>query len=156
MAFTRFKYDTARVNRQLEVETFTGRYMLGTPGNGTDMPFNEDPHIRLQRWGANFCSNALEIENDLMGLNRTPSKDLVRHSYETTAAPYRPNTYKTASTNVVHSRLDHPAWEIRGFQSSRDQSLFINPQNHVNIPFHNNLSTRILEKDAYCVGLNNR
>ena len=58
MAFTRFKYDKSRVDKQLTEETFTARYMLNTPGNGTAMPFQEDPHTRLQMWGANFAGNA--------------------------------------------------------------------------------------------------
>ena len=48
MSFTRYKYDKLRVQKQLNEQTFTGRYMLNTPGNGSVMPFQEDPHLRLQ------------------------------------------------------------------------------------------------------------
>ena len=52
MAFTRFRDDPHRIQKQLEESTYVGRYTLNTPGQGMDLPFNEDPHIRLQKWGA--------------------------------------------------------------------------------------------------------
>ena len=51
MAFTRFYDDPLRISKRLEESTFAGRYQLDMPGPGVDMPFEEDPHARLQKWG---------------------------------------------------------------------------------------------------------
>ena len=50
MSFTRFHDDPARIKKQIQDSSFSGRYMLNVPGQGTDLPFVEDPHIRLQHW----------------------------------------------------------------------------------------------------------
>ena len=94
MAFTRFKYDKSRVDKQLTEETFTARYMLNTPGNGTAMPFQEDPHTRLQMWGANFAGNALDVENDLMGITRPLNRDCLKDEYK------KKSTHIQASLNT--------------------------------------------------------
>ena len=44
MSFTRYKYDNLRVQKQLNEETFIGRYMLNVPGNGSIMPFKRIPY----------------------------------------------------------------------------------------------------------------
>ena len=49
MSFTRFYDDEARVKKQIEESSFIGRYMLNTPGPGSQAPFLEDSHIRLQK-----------------------------------------------------------------------------------------------------------
>jgi len=143
MAFTRFKYDPARVNKHLEESTTVGKYHLNTPGNGLANPYIDDPHIILQKWGANLQSNSLSIENELRNLNRPLGRDL--------------NKYKSVNTEMFHfpvknfdideSRSSLPAWLFRGNDSMR---LDINmKQTETNIPFQNNLQTRILEKDYY-------
>ena len=48
MAFTRFHDDPARIAKQLEIETFAGRYQLDRPGPGVNLPYYEDTHHRLQ------------------------------------------------------------------------------------------------------------
>ena len=37
MSFTRFHDDPYRIKKQLEETTYTGRYMLNTPGQGVDL-----------------------------------------------------------------------------------------------------------------------
>ena len=54
MSFTRFHDDKCRMQKQMQEQTYTGRYMLNVPGNGINMPFAEDPFMRLQKWGANW------------------------------------------------------------------------------------------------------
>ena len=50
MSFTRFHDDPNRIKKQVE-ESITGcNYMLNTPGQGIDLPFFEDPQLRLQKW----------------------------------------------------------------------------------------------------------
>jgi len=149
MSFTRFHDDKCRMQKQMQEQTYTGRYMLNVPGNGIDMPFVEDPYMRLQKWGANWNKNAISIDNDLRGLNDKLSRDCYTNDKLW-------NKYNTESVNfpvyqqtVQQSRTTNPAWELRDKQQFKSNILFLNPQENVCIPFHNNLSTRILEKDYY-------
>ena len=74
MAFTRFNYDDARTMKLLQESTGPGRYAINTPGQGADLPLYEDPHIRLQGWGANLMGvhngHAIDIASDLDGRSR--------------------------------------------------------------------------------------
>ena len=149
MAFTRFKYDKARVNKQLEEETFTARYMLNVPGNGSSMPFQEDPHTRLQMWGANFAPNALDLESDLLGITRKANRDELKFDYNKHAVPMQTLHYTTAPSHVSQSRVETPAWEVKGVMPNRGTFLFYNPQEHVEREFQNSLNTRVLQKDMY-------
>lgn len=153
MAFTRYKYDKVRVEKQLAEETFTGRYMLNQPGNGINMPFQEDPHIRLQKWGANFSNNAIFIENDLLGLTKRVNRDNICNTYTSTAETPLVNLYPTTKSMVTQSRVETPAWEVRGIQPARETHLFFNPQEHINLEFQNNINTRVIHKDMFKHGL---
>ena len=46
-------------------------------------------------------------------------------------------------------RATHPAWTARDLEQVNWNILPHDPQEHTAIPFHNNLSTRILEKDNH-------
>ena len=65
MSFTRFHDDDARIKKQLQESTFAGRYQLNAPGPGENLPFIEDPHMRLEKWGANNRTNGVDLESDL-------------------------------------------------------------------------------------------
>jgi hypothetical protein len=143
MAFTRFKYDPARVNKYLEESTTVGKYHLNTPGNGLNNPYIDNPHIRLQKWGANLQSNSLLVENELRNLNRPLTRDLNKHEPVNTQM-YQ---YPVKNFDIDESRASLPAWTFRGNDVMR---LDINmKQSEIHIPFQNNLQTRILEKDFY-------
>ena len=147
MAFTRFKDDPDRVNKYLEESTSVGKYHLNTPGNGLNNPYIDDPHIILQKWGANLQSNSLLVENELRNMGRSSTRDL--------------NTYKSVNThmyqfptktfNIDESRASLPAWTFRDKSQMRKDFPQRNDQinKSMNVPFQNNLQTRILEKDYY-------
>ena len=61
MSFTRFHDDPNRIKKQIDESSFAGRYMLNTPGQGMNLPFSEDPQIRLQKWGANLQTNTVNL-----------------------------------------------------------------------------------------------
>ena len=77
MAFTRYHDDECRIEKQLQESTDQGRYMLNVPGNGVNMPFIDDPHIRMQYWGANLTNNTVNLESDLRGLTRRINRDCI-------------------------------------------------------------------------------
>ena len=147
MAFTRIHDDYCRIAKEVQESTGAGRYCLNVPGNGDKPVYMEDPCIRLQGWGGNLRTNAVELENDLRGLSRPLSRDCI--SYKTSAAKVgdAPVEYPTCTPFVEQPRATNPAWTARDLEQSHFSYLPMNPQEHVCRPFQNNLSTRILEKD---------
>jgi len=143
MAFTRFYDDPDRIKKQLQQSTDQGMYMLNQPGPGDRLPIILDPAITLQKWGANRHVDPIGVENELMGLTAPLSRDATRTPFTSTALSYP--IHKTEAT--VHSRTIAPAWMVREMEQNRRHVLLLDPQAHVEIPFNNNISTRILESN---------
>ena len=156
MSFTRFHDDSARIRKQNQEISFTGRYMLNTPGPGSNMPFVEDPHMRLQKWGANLHTNTTCIESDLHGLTRKNNRDdRNSNQYQKYAAPSSINTYNTAPSFVEESRMSHPAWTYKDLEQNRWETPIFNPQAGLEKQFSDNIQTRIIEKDQHVVKMPN-
>lgn len=156
MAHTRFYNDDARVAKQLQQSTDVGRYMLNVPGVGDEIPYVNDPHWRLTQWGANLRGvrggHPIDIDSDLMGLTRNANKDCMTNDYRKNAVPTQEQTYATVGGLTDESRATHPAWMYRTLEQSRWYPLHLDPQEHTCIPFHNNLSSRIIQKNDYNTG----
>jgi hypothetical protein len=150
MSFTRFHDDPCRVEKQLQESTGPGRYLLNTPGNGDKPCFMEDPFIRLQKWGANLRTHPICIGSDLRGLTRPLTLDCTEeNNYATHAVQSAAVTYPTCLPTTDQTRATNPAWTARDLEQVDWWTLPLDPQENVCIPFHNNLSTRILEKDYF-------
>lgn len=150
MAFTRFHDDPNRIKKQIAESSFTGRYMLNVPGQGTDLPFIEDPHIRLQHWGANLRNDTVNLESDLRGMTRRLNRDNSDlNEYKHFANEPSSVTYKKAEPFVQETRASHPAWTYKDLEQTRWDAPFLNPNNGLEKGFHENLHTRNLEKDNF-------
>ena len=155
MAFTRFHDDPVRIQKQLQESTYLGRYQLNTPGPGIHLPFMEDPHVRLQKWGANLRNNTVDLESTLRSLNRPLNRDLLHeNNYKNSGIsesrlPY--GGYSTMQPYVDQSRASQPAWMFKELEQSKWETPLINPQSlsHLETPFQKDLSTRLLERDHY-------
>jgi hypothetical protein len=157
MAFTRFHDDPVRIQKQLQESTYLGRYQLNTPGPGIHLPFMEDPHVRLQKWGANLQNNTVDLESSLRSLNRPLNRDLIQeNNYKNHGAklaesklPY--GGYSIMQPYVEQSRASQPAWMYKELEQSKWEIPLINPQSlsHLETPFQKDLSTRLLERDYY-------
>ena len=150
MAFTRFNDDPSRIEKYLQESTGPGRYILNMPGNGINMPFNNDPHIRLQKWGANHSSNRIDIENELFSSSRGMNRDLISDKYND---GYK-NKLDSSAYPVIHTQTDetratNPAWTLRDIEYKYERFLQFDPQENVHIPFNNNINTRIIESNNY-------
>jgi hypothetical protein len=138
MAQTRFFDDPARIAAYLEMQTQEGRYMLNAPANGENMPYLEDVHTRLQKWGANLDGRSLQIEDELHGMHRpVVSKDAFIHVFETMprevaqrAGDIFAARYPSKRPYTDESRSSHPAWMYRSMDDTRTFDLppFLNPQ----------------------------
>lgn len=150
MSFTRFHDDPARIKYGLELSTYSGRYALDTPGPGVQLPYLEDPQIRMQKWGANLMTNPINIESDLRCLTRRLNRDHIElNNYMSTQVETSRNTYEKVLPFVDESRASHPAWMYRDLEQTRWEVPFINPLVNVEKKFQNNIQTRLLEKDHY-------
>jgi hypothetical protein len=150
MAFTRFHDDPNRIKKQIMESSFTGRYMLNTPGQGTNLPFFEDPHIRLQYWGANLRNDTVNLESDLRGMTRPLNRDNQEiNNYKKQSNEPHQVSYQNAEPFVQESRASHPAWMYKDLEQTRWEAPFLNPSNGLEKEFEHNLQTRILEKDNF-------
>ena len=150
MAFSRFHDDPARIKKQLEQDTFPGRYQLNTPGPGDILPFLEDPNIRLQKWGANLKTNTTDFESELRGMTRKLNRDEIElNNYKLKQTPMISPSYEVKEPFVEETRTSHPAWTYRSVWQDRWESPWFNTQILSDKPFQDNIQTRLLEKDAF-------
>ena len=153
MAFTRFHDDSCRIIKQLQEDTDQGRYILNVPGNGLTPSYMEDPYIRMQKWGANLQSNTINLESDLLGLTRHLTLDCKENNeYSKNSVKSEIKKYPNQKPFVEQPRAINPAWTTLEIEQNNFEYPFFNPQLNVCIPFHNNLSSRILERDYYLMG----
>ena len=151
MAFTRFHDDPARIAKQLQQQTDQGRWAIDVPGNGDKPCFQLDPQIIPQKWGGNLRTNTINLESDLLGVNRQIGRDcLGKDNYKSYNVPNEPIQYPTC-TNLFteQSRAIAPAWMVRDKEQVDWYYPPLNPQENTCMSFSNNLNTRILEKDYF-------
>lgn len=152
MAFTRFHDDVCRINKYVEESTAPGRYVFGTPGPGSHVPFETNPYYRLQKYGANLTSNSLNVESDLLGMTRPLSHDC--YNYKTNAVDYK-TVYQhlgTQHSNVEESRSVLPAYMIldKDVTEYRFTQLYRDAQRGAKSDFFfNNNSSRVQTKEVF-------
>jgi hypothetical protein len=160
MSFTRFHDDPARIKKQVEESSFSGKYYLNVAGPGNYVPFFEDPQFRLQKFGTNIRTNTINLESDLLGLTRKINHNFLdSKTYEDFAVSSRKVDFPVKQPIVEESRASHPAWMYRDLEQSNWSYPQLNPQfargsyqqGSFGLPreFNENISTRILEKDYY-------
>ena len=155
MSFTRFHDDPCRIKKELQESTDPGRYMLDVPGNGLEPCFMADPYMRMQKWGANLRhvdgGAPIDIDSDLLGITRKLTKDCTSSQYPYAGVVKSERIFYPKCTEAVtkQSRATNPAWLYRDLEQNHRYILFLNPQENVCKPFHNNLNTRLLERDNF-------
>jgi hypothetical protein len=151
MANTRFNYDECRTKKHLQQSTDPGRWILDVPGNGSSPCYMEDSHIIMQKWGANLRTNTTNLESELRGVNREIGRDcLGKDNYKNyNVVNDKINYPKCNNLSTDQSRATNPAWWYRDLEQVSWQYLPLDPQVNTCIPFQNNLSSRILEKDYF-------
>ena len=151
MSFTRFHDDPCRISKQNQQATDPGRWILDVPGNGDSPCFMMDPQIIPQKWAGNLWSNRVDVQSNLLGIDRKLTKYNIG-SYEASASKVNahpiqyPNCY---TLTTEQSRVTNPAWMYKDLEQPNWNYLPEDPQAHVSMPFANNISSRILEKDQF-------
>ena len=149
MAFTRFRNDPCQIQKDLQQSTDVGRWILNVPGNGDKPCYFSDPHIRIQTWGGNLMTNSINLESELKGVGRNlVTRDCMSNLPMSTKNSTKIN-YPTCNMFTEESRSVMPAWTARDLEQVDWYILPLNPQENTCIPFHNNISTRILQKDHF-------
>ena len=94
-------------------------------------------------FGTHSC---VEKEKLFVCVNEAKGKD----NYENYNVPNKAIQYPSNNTlTTEQSRATNPAWWYRDLEQNNFEYPPLNPQANVCIPFQNNLSTRVLEKDYY-------
>ena len=81
----------------------------------------------------------------------TTGKDdyINKNNYLDNAVPAERMQFRSADPFVEESRASQPAWTYRDLEQTRWEEPFLNPQANLEKKFHDNIQTRILEKDFF-------
>lgn len=147
---TRFHDDESRIKKQTEMSSFQCKYFMNTPGQGLNLPYCEDTHLRLQKWGGNLQTNTVNLESDFRGLTRKLNRDNIeKNNYNNHKIISNKVDYSTSDPFTEQSNATHPKWMYRSFNPDRWEQPIFNPQENLEKGFHDNIQTRILEKDNF-------
>jgi len=150
MSFTRFHDDPHRIKKQVEESISGCNYMLNKPGQGVDLPFFEDPQIRLQQWGSNLRTNVINLESDLLGMSRHTNRDhLTTNNYQLHKAQSTKKYYKNQQPIIDESRASHPAWMYKDLEQTRWEYPYNDQLTDTKATFENNVDSRMLVKDNH-------
>lgn len=152
MALTSIRNEPDRIKKELQQMTDIGRYQIATPGPGANVGFIEDPHIRLQGWGANLRTNTINTESDLLGLTRNLNQDcMALNDYKQTSINNEKLNYGTIAPNTEETRAIAPAWTLLDQDNNRWAYLHNNPQTHIDrmATHYGGTSSRIDYKNSY-------
>ena len=120
MASTRISNDKLRIYKHVQQSTDVGKHIINVPGNGLDVPFIEDPQVRMQLWGANRVNDTISVENSLLNIDRPLMRGCVNcpKSYYTqpdlSRMNYSQNTFAITDTSIID-----PAWNLRDKEDTR-------------------------------------
>ena len=153
MASTRIGNDRDRMEFNQNIYHNSLGYMVNVPGNGSKPDYIVDPHIRLQKFGANISTNSTDIASNLKGINRTLNRDNTSDISSKRDAnfndKYARHMYPTINNAITDEpRSTMPAWQIRDLEQNNWIHLLNNPQEHTEMTFVHNIDSRTLAKDC--------
>ena len=120
MSNTRIGNDACRIiDKNMQI-TGPGRWVIDVPGPGETPPYMMDPHIRLEKWGANIWTDQVELENKRLRGNEQPLiRGCVDKKRKSSPLKSRPIQYEESTKlNTEQSRTICPPWTLRGLESN--------------------------------------
>jgi hypothetical protein len=144
---TNIRESKGRLIKENEISTYQGRYYLDTPGNGIQLPYYEDPHMRIQTSsGVIGTSGTVDWESELRGITRPLVKGDVYNYRDSKLPKIAPiHSYQAPISDETRSTL--PAWTFREKEQDRWEKPFLNPIDKAIIPFDINMNVRRHECD---------
>lgn len=152
MSMTRIFDDPERQSIKNQQLTDQGRWMIDVPGNGANPSFILDPQIISQKWGGNLWTHSVDIQSSLLGIDKYVNRDCLEpEKYKKQTVYASPIDYPVCDNFLTteQSRSIMPAWTARDLPQNHAYILPNNPQSHTEMPFEQNIQTRVLEKDYY-------
>lgn len=151
MSNSRIGADPCRIMKHNEQSTMPGRWAIDVPGPGTDAPYMEDPHVRVQKWAGNLRTHSMHLQNTFMrGLAQEPrdcitNKSIFKGGVNDISSPI----FSTSSRGLTteQSRAICPAWTLRGLEGDAWVEP-VAPKNNMN-PFMPTLDGRDLSKKEW-------
>tara|TARA_B100000686_G_C16744635_1_gene948690 strand:+ start:177 stop:632 length:456 start_codon:yes stop_codon:yes gene_type:complete len=118
-----------------EISNGISGYMLDTVKVGHDSLFPNDPSIKYQNSGLykNNDSRFMDVNSEILNITRPLTKDV--NGVWTGGSVMDDIQLKDLNFSSKYSRLDEPAFELRGQTKNRWIKLPINPQENVIEPF---------------------
>lgn len=141
MAFTRFHDDPCRVQENFNKSEAILNYQINVPGNSYN--YFDDPFIRLEKYGANWQPNKMDIENNLKNIDRPLSRDYNIHVMPEIVNEMIP----THNAQTEQSSFISKEKTVEVGYDRWCSYPFINPQANIEIPFRNEISTRFIQKE---------
>jgi hypothetical protein len=140
----------ARIKKELEIFTYPELYYLNAPGNGTELTYLEDPHIRLQKSTGIIAQNGgVDWESELRGMNRKLSLGDTQLYSDGNRKPSIAS-FKTVDGSLSEeSRAILPAWTFREKNMERWEQPFQDPQLKSISPIVTDLMVRRRETEEY-------
>lgn len=151
-ALTRPRWDDVHQADDMRITSYAGRYAF-TPFTNCPSSFPVQPTTRIQSSGASYVTGKwkTEVESDLKGLSRPPSR------WRTDSLLYDPRTNAINNAGLTNlpdenatplnfNRLNNPPCTLRATGWNRWQPLFHNPQATFETPFDFFIPSRDLDK----------
>jgi hypothetical protein len=151
IALTRPRWDDIHQADDMRISTYAGRYAF-TPFKNCPDSFPVNPTTRIQESGASYVSGKwkTEVESDLKGIGRPPSK------WRADKLLYNPETNEMNNAGLTNpgdenfplnfNRLTNPPCTLRTTGWNRWQPLFHNPQATFETPFDFFIPARDIDK----------
>ena len=119
-----------------------GLYRLDKAQRNNTIAYPWAPTVRIQNFGALITENLdrMDVESDLRNITRKLSNDPQEKYIPDENSKMKPdvNVYNNVKDGFFHtenSRLNEPAFELKGLTKNRWINLKKNPQEHVIEPF---------------------
>ena len=118
-----------------KISSGMSNYMLDDGRVNTDTLYPHDPSIKYQNSGLYKNSNSkfMDVNSEILNITRPLTKD-VKGNW-TGGSVIDDVEFKDSNLSSKYSRMDEPAFELRGQTKNRWIELPLNPQENVIEPF---------------------
>jgi hypothetical protein len=97
-----------------------------------------------------YNGHPIDIDSDLKNVGRKLKKYCKDEKFPQKTVKTFNVEYKSNNTSFTdQTRATHPSWLYRDLEQNHTYPLLLDPQENVCKRFHNNINTRLLERDNY-------
>ena len=118
-----------------KISSGMSNYMLDDVRVNTDTLYPHDPSIKFQKSGLDKNSNSefMDVNSEILNITRPLTKDV--KGIWTGGSVMDDVEFKDSNLSSKYSRMDEPAFELRGQTKNRWIELPLNPQENIIEPF---------------------